>query len=629
MTASSADTSVPGTDPDQPEADPIDPLRIVSRLREIVDARLMPSVEPLLPLLLSLKGKPYSLEEHFPFSPLFRTRRPQDTVWVCGRQIGKSQQMAGDSIVTSAIVPHFTTLYVAPLFEQTRRFSTLVVRPLIHESPVKSLWLGTNVESSVLQRTFKNGSRMMFSFAMTDAGRIRGLSANRILFDESDDIDPSVVPVILDTMSADKEYEMATYSGTPKATDGPLSRKYETSSQAEWWIPCQHCTTGGVRTWNICSSDHHLGKMLGPLRHDISPTNPALICYKCRKPVYSWLGHWRHRFPDRRWRCAGYHIPQAIVPLHYGQINKWATLLGKRENRTPAQFANEVLGEPLDSGQKLLSGIDLRRACSLPWKNNPDNPDPQVLAKLASYRSRVLAIDWGGGGASGVSFTVFALLGFCADGTIEVAWAKRYLGTDHIDEAREAVRWYTKFQCDMLVHDYTGAGVLRDTMMVQAGLPLSRNMPIQYVASSQQDLLIAIQPTEFHRRLHWRLDKTRSLHYTIAAIRLGKIKFFQFDYTDVDNPGLIEDFTRLIEHRTALEVAGGNVYRIQSNGRGPDDFAQAINIGAACTWQHNDAWPNFAAAASLELNEKQRQEIGGYDYDWNNVDFDQRLDYYG
>jgi hypothetical protein len=592
-----------------------DPHDVFSRMRDMAAANQLPTIEPLLPVLLNLRGKPFSLKDHFHFAPLFRTRRPQRILLTVARQIGKSTVNGADCVALAGMIPHFSTLCITPLYEQIRRFSTLVIRPFVMESPLRELWLGTNVESSVLQRTFRNGSKLMFSFASVDAGRIRGLSVNRISYDEIDDIEKDVIPVIRETISADRVYGMEFFAGTPKSTDGTQAKLQSQSSHAEWWIPCQHCTTNGFRTWNIPSTEYHIMKMIGPLRDDISPERPGIVCYKCQQPLYPRMGHWEHRYPEKRWDFTGYHIPQPIVPLHYDNVRKWAELLLKQRTQSPALFANEVLAEPQDAGQRLVSQRDLMNACSLPWENTPDSPHPQLMARLSQYRTRVLAIDWGGGGEAGVSFTVFALLGFMPDGTIEVGWAKMLLGVDHIAEAKEAAKWFRYFDCHVLTHDYTGAGTLRETLLKQAGLPQNRDMPIQYVASAHQNLLVSVQPSESHLRPYWRLDKTRSLHYTIAMIRLGLLRFFKYDNLNTDNPGLVDHFMRLTEHRSPLEI-GCSYYSIRSNTAGPDDFAQAVNIGCVCTWEINDAYPKFANAASLQLTPDMLAQIGSPDHDW-------------
>lgn len=600
-----------------PDVKTFDQQQALRILRDLASANKLPTLEPLLPLLLNLRGKPFSLHDHFHFAPLFRLRRAQRTCLVCARQVGKSTFIGADTVVLSTMRKHFATLCVTPLYEQIRRFSTLVIRPFVMESPVRDLMVGTHTENSVLQRTFRNGSRMMFSFASVDANRIRGLSVNRVAIDETQDIEKELLPVIMETMSADTQYMLELYAGTPKTTDGTLNWVWEQSSQAEWWIPCQHCTTHGYPTWNIPSTEYHLYQMIGPLRPDISPELPAIVCFKCGKPLYSRLGHWEHRYPERRWDMAGYHVPQPIVPLHYADPRKWATLLKKQRTTSEAVFANECLAEARDEGQKLITQAELRAACTLPWDNRPNNPSPLLMRRLSEYKTRVLAIDWGGGGESGLSFTVMSLLGLAPDNTIECGWAKLFMGVDHIAEAKEAAYWFRYFDCNMLAHDYSGAGTLRETLLIQAGVPMSRDMPIQYVRSGSQNLLVKVPGSDHHTREIWRADKTRSLHTTIAMIRLGRLKFFEFDDKNEDSPGLVEHFRRLIEHRSALEI-GSSFYSIRSNMLGPDDFAQSVNYGCLCTWEINDAYPNLARAAELDVTEEMLAQVGGIEYGWEN-----------
>ena len=176
----------------------------------------------------------------------------------------------------AAARPHFYSLFVTPQFEQVRRFSTMNIRPFIRESPLRHLWQSTTTEDSVLQRTFTNGARMLFSFAGLDADRTRGISAHRVAFDELQDMDKDHIPIILETLSADKEYALEQYSGTSKTTTTALAVAWQRSSQAEYWIPCDHCTTMGNRTYNIPSLEYHIERMLGPLHMNISEELAAI-----------------------------------------------------------------------------------------------------------------------------------------------------------------------------------------------------------------------------------------------------------------------------------------------------------------------------------------------------------------
>ena len=502
-----------------------------------------PSLEPLLPLVLNLNGRPYTLKNHYPFQPLFRCLTPKNQVWCTGRQVSKSTSLAAHGVVVANAVPFFKTLFITPLYEQIRRFSNNYVRPFIDQSPVKSLWSGTSTENSVLQRSFKNNSMMLFSFALLDADRVRGVSADRVCIDEVQDMDPDHLPIIQETMSY-SPYACTYYTGTPKTLDNPIYGLYKRSSQAEWFIPCTACGH-----WNIPSLDHDLDAMIGPYHDYISEKQPGTVCAKCQKPVNPRNGRWVHRYPERRWQFAGYHVPQIILPLHFSDHEKWSTLLLKREgfgNMTQAQFYNEVMGESIDAGQKLVTETELRAACVLPWENKKE-PVDQAVKNINGYLQRVLAIYWGGGGEEGISFTVLTVLGFLPDGTIDVIWAKRLvLGADHLAEAVACMKYSRLFNCDFIAHDYTGAGTVRETVMVQAGFNLDRVMAVRLVRAATQDLMVHKPATPMNHRSHYSFDKTRSLLYTCQAIKLKRIRFFQYDWQSQDAPGLVSDFLALV-----------------------------------------------------------------------------------
>jgi hypothetical protein len=93
------------------------------------------TLRPLLPLLLTLKGRPYRLHDYFPFEPFFRTRMAKSTLLKTGRQVSKSTSLAAQGVVFSNSIPYFSTLYVTPLFEMIRRFSHNYVRTSSRPAP--------------------------------------------------------------------------------------------------------------------------------------------------------------------------------------------------------------------------------------------------------------------------------------------------------------------------------------------------------------------------------------------------------------------------------------------------------------------------------------------------------------
>jgi len=582
----------------------LSPAERVSRFAQLMSFDVMHDFVPALGLLLNLKGKPYTLDNYFPFESLFRFDLPSKLLYKTGRQVSKSTSMAAHGVIVSASIPDFTTLYVMPLYEQVRRFSTMFVAPFIDQSPAKRIWQTGDTVNSVLHRSFHNRSKMLFSFAFLSADRLRGISADRICTDEVQDMQRDHLPIIAETLSASK-WAISQYTGTPKTLDNTIQKLWEESSQAEWLVPCFHCTTNGHHTLNIPSIEYHAEKMIGPWSRDLSEAEPATICHKCGGKISPRFGRWDHRYQNRVREFPGYHVPQIIMPLHYADPEKWSVLLQKQQgkgNTPPNVFWNEVLGESYDTAAKIVTLTELNAVSNLV----PCSPQ-NAQAKMGNYQLRVLAVDWGGGGEKGLSFTAIALLGLRHNGCIDVLWGKRLLTPhDHILEAIEIKQYWDLFRPHMLAHDYTGAGSLRETFLIQAGVPVGHIFPCEYVRSSKQAPCYHVAATEQHPRDHYRVDKARSLQLTCGMIKVGALRFFDSDYVSQEDPGLILDFLSLVEDKVTT-MAAGEVYRIDCQRGSTDDFAQAVNIGCVATWYRNNAWPNLAEMVDIVLSPSQQQ----------------------
>lgn len=552
------------------------------------------SLVPFLPGLLTLRGQPFSLDNHFQFEPLFNSYLVGSTVYKTGRQIGKSVSMISSSVTRCGLIPDYRIMYVTPLFSQVQRLSNEVARPLLRESPIGKLMSGTKAEESVLRRTFFNRSRMEFTFASLTADRVRGASNDELNVDELQDLRSDHLPVILETLSASKKYGIIRKFGTPKTPENVIEGEWRKSSQGVWCIPCPYC-----RKENFACLSHDLDRMIGPYHPDISENRPGTICAApgCARPISPANGFWVHRYPHKRGETAGYHAPQPIMHLHYSDAQKWALLLRKRESSglyTPARYQNEVLGESAGEGLQLITREEIQRACDETRKNYPKDPR-KVLQGLdyTRYKLIFMAVDWGGGGESGLSLTVPVVLAMKYDGKIDVLFACRLTTpNDHLQEAQQVLELFRLFRCQRLVHDYTGAGALRETVLVSAGVDRRVLVPIQYVGGGTTSLMTRVAGTQRNMRTYYRLNKSRSLLYTISAIRTRLIRFFAYDYRDQEDAGLLEDFLALYEERIEHK-SGSNIYVIDRNHAMPDDFAQAVNIGCAGLWYMTKSWPTF------------------------------------
>jgi len=569
------------------------------------------SLRPILPALLQLKGKPYHLNDHFPFEPFFRTRMPYMTLLKTGRQVSKSTSLSSQGIIFSNAIPYFSTLYVTPLYEMVRRFSHNYVRQFIETSPVKRLFMNSKTINSVLQRSFRNGSTMYFSFAYLDAERTRGIPADKNVIDEVQEMNYDFLSIIHETLSG-SPFGLKQYAGTPKSLENTIEKLWTDSSQAEFAIKCHH---GGCNYWNVPALSHDLVKMIGPWHSGISEQCPGIVCAKCRKPIDPRRnGRWIHAQPNVRWSFAGYHVPQIIMPMHYATPKKWDMLVGKMQGRgnTPMNvFFNEVCGESYDVGSKLVTVTELQAAACLPWENKIE----QAEKHLDQYLYKILAVDWGGGGGKlrnsaakpgseqreRTSYTVLVVMGMRPDGKIDVIWGLRSLRTHaHVHEAELCIAAIQRFKCSHFVHDFNGAGAIRETLVRQAGFPMGNIIPIAYHASAKKNIMVHKPPTDDLPRDWWTVDKSRSLQLTCELIKSGQLRFFKDDYRSSDDAGLIRDFLALIEEKTE-RPSGGDVYCITRNPTASDDFAQGVNIGCCALFQLSGQWPDVAAANHLIL----------------------------
>jgi len=574
----------------------------------------LPNLAPLLPLLLNLKGQPYTLEDHFPFEPFFSSMMARNIVLKTGRQVSKSTSLAAQGVIISNCIPHFNTLYVTPLYEMIRRFSNNYVRGFIEQSPVRRLWTSTTTSSNVLQRSFTNHSNMFFSFAFLDADRTRGLNCDKVAYDEVQDLDETFIPIIRETMSGSRKWGLEQYAGTPKTLDNTLQKLWERSSQAEWVTTCPKCGYDNVPTM-----EYDLDAMIGPWRPDICEARPGTICAKCRQPINPRNGIWIHKFPEKVGAFSGYHVPQIIMPMHFADKDKWQILVGKRDGwfGTPENvFYNEVCGESYDTGQKLVTVTELKNAATL-HKNELD----LAVSNMHNYHQRILAVDWGGGGQEETSFTSYAVLGMHYDGHIDCIYGYRSMTPHDFDrEAKICLDLIGKFACTHLVHDYTGAGAHREKYVIDAGFPADRVIPIWYVRAASQGLMRFIPGSEAHPRDHYKVDKARSLVLTCWQIKKGQLRFFEYDHQGDDHPGLLHDFLALVEEKVDSRI-GRDIYTIIRQQNRPDDFAQAVNIGCCALWYMTGKWPNLAAidkyAASDEVIDAVSPKVE--DQDWEDL----------
>lgn len=543
---------------------------IFKELKELYRTRQAQSLIPFLPLF-SIHGKPMTLNKHYVMEPLFKLDQPKRLVLLCGRQEGKSMSLATQSILQTASMPHFHTLFIQPRCDQIEYFADTYITPMINN--FSGGLLDQSRKNNMLQKSFYNGSDMYFSYAFLDAERIRGKSyIAKVVLDEYADIFPDTPEIAGECMSAHEEFGFFIFSGTPKTADNPLSLRWEESSQAEWLVKCPKCNYD-----NIPNLKNDALKMIGK-------TGP--ICAKCGKPLDVSTGFYYHNVPAKKNSYAGYHIPQIIHPIHATNPNKWKDLLEKQNNWKPAKFMNEVLGEPCDEAVSPLTEADIRAA---------SNKYSNVLAEAAELRRQydavVMGVDWSGFGAENVSTTALAIVGV-RPGTdvVDTLYIERLKSnTNPEEEARILMDYSHIFNITYLAHDFTGAGMIREATMVQKGFTNAQIIPFQLVFAPANKNVISYYHPATGGRECWNIDKTRSLMLLFELIKRRKVTLP--DWSKCKD--ILSDLLAIIQE--TRETPRGSEFTIMlKKPKLTDDFAHALNFACSAIWHIKGVYPSLA-----------------------------------
>lgn len=599
---------------------------MIEQLRTMSDANQILSIAPFLPAIFKWENKPVTLEDYFYFESLFNVLRPLKVILKLARQLGKTMQMCMTGVARPAFISDYKTLFVTPLFEQCRRMSSNYCRPLIDNSPFRPLWSGPGINRNVLQRSFRSGGRIQFTFAFNSVDRARGIFADELCIDEIQDFNHKFIPILAECLNVSK-WKIIQLGGTPKTTDNSVEVNWRESSQAEWFIPCP------CGKWNIPSIEFDLLKMVGKFTPDISKERPGCVCAECGRPLNpngfeGKPARWVHRFEEKKMEFSGFHVPQVIAPIHCCRAKDWEILVKKSKGEmgySEQQYHNEVLAESSGLGMQLISEEELQAASILPWKNNPKSMDVVNRIRLADYQYRALGVDWGGGGEEGVSLTAHAVAGLKRDGSIDILWGRKLLTPlDHNREAGETLHTYNAFRCNLLAHDFNGSGDLRETMIKNTEPTIAKRLfRADYKFGGPRVRLR--KPTDEEPRKIYRMNRTRCILTVLQAIRKGKLRFFQYDYVNKDERGLLTDFVYLLENKSVTK-RGADIYTIGCHASFSDDFVHAVVYACCALWHSTGSWPIKDGVPDITPREPSHRLIEEVDPDDPNWEKDDRDD---
>jgi hypothetical protein len=208
-----------------------------------------------------------------------------------------------------------------------------------------------------------------------------------------------------------------------------------------------------------------------------------------------------------------------------------------------------------------------------------------------------MGVDWTGGGMLGHSTTVVSICGI-KPGTdrIDVIYVERLgINMSVPQEVAYIMKMTNDFNVSYLAHDYTGAGQLREVLMIQAGFPEDQILGYSLHTSANKEVVTYNKPSAGQRR-SWTLDTPRSLLILCNMIKGGKVQFPEFE----SSYHITSDFLALQEEVREIPK-GGVAYLINKAPKRTDDCAFSVNFACSTIWNIRDQYPTIADTEQFRI----------------------------
>ena len=503
----------------------------------------------LLPHLFSIRGEPYTLDDYPQFKQMYEKQYAPNEIWMCGRQVAKSTNLSRSEVLDSVQLPNFQTLFVAPLQSQSQRYSMLYLKEAIStcgpaamlqdKEMVRSIGRkGASITKSVMHQSFSNGATIQLTYAKTTSDRARGITADRIDFDEVQDQLTDHIPIISESLS-NSAFGLRRFTGTAKTTDNTIEHLWKQSSQGEWAVQCTGCNH-----YNIPTRENNVLDM-------ISARGP--ICTRCSKLLNVRDGSWVHAHTDRAAEFPGYHVPQIVLPAMVYDINKWSKIVDKIAKLPPSTIFTEILGISSDVGVRLITQKDIDDVSIL-------GSHEELFKYHQNYAYRVLGVDWGI--AEITSFTVAVVCGITHGGDIHVLYARRYVGQDIEETVHDIGRLSMMYKCDFVAPDF-GVGYLNNALL------RNRNHQVIQIMYVNQNKFLSSK--EMHGNTLWTVDRNTALGVLFYNIRNKRMWFPNINESRNYTCDLLSPYEELVE-----KSSGMTLKKFVRDPAKPDDFCHAL-----------------------------------------------------
>jgi len=313
-----------------------------------------------------------------------------------------STTLAAMTATNSILMPGYQSLYVAPTVDQSKIFSHDRLAPFLEGSPwVKKHYLSSSLIQNVFTKQLLNQSKIYVRYALLTADRLRGLSADQICYDETQDLVLDLIPVIDEVMSR-SNYKKRIFAGTPKLTRGTLAFHWKRSTRNEWFVKCPGCSK-----YNYLD-ENNIGKN-------------GLICRYCGHLMDPKNGCWV-RTGEVDAPFEGFRVC-ALQFANAPWVNWKKDIIRKYENQPRGLFFNEVLALAYDPGVAPVTEEDVKACCTGGPLLHAATPSVASMAPI------YMGIDYGPANSEN-SYTVICALQPLPNEVIRVLFLKKYMGKE-------------------------------------------------------------------------------------------------------------------------------------------------------------------------------------------------------
>jgi hypothetical protein len=497
--------------------------------------------------------------DQFPMMREIYNKLPQKLLLKCSRKTLKSTLLSNIVALNMVRYNYYKMLYVAPQEISTKYFSQNYLSARF-ESPALKKILPGFIKNDVFEKILDvTNSGVILRYAKDDATRCRGPATDHNIYDEVQDTNKDVIPIIQETMAI-SPFKREMYAGTPLTTDNTIHQLWKQSTQFEWATKCEGCNH-----WNTLTVDNEPLKMI---------RLEGLSCSKCSRRIDTTKGLWT-TFSSDKSQLVGYHLAQPILPYFNQKPKEWKEIYNKvtNKNYSTGQVYNEVFGIAYDTGAKPITEEFLKTRCCVLGNLNKDENHPTDIWDRANgkYKVRTCGADWGVN--MDTSRTTVCLGGLRDDNVFEVFFCKVYRDFDYEWQIKDIARRANAV--DAFCASDSGPDPNRGIKLVQYTSP-SRSQLVRYEHGKFIQRYEIPSGSIDWRQNRWCLHRSDTMTFVFNLIKQGKILFPQWEDCSEEMQDILNIF---------IEVKEGNFGRqdlfYRHKPDQPDDFFHALNF-AVC-----------------------------------------------